>query len=191
MPIYWEILNQVGNSNLAIQKRLLSNVLSLFKARSVIVLGDREFHSPHLAQWLASKSAYFALRQKKSLYFKEGLNEDYKFSKTKTLNPECLNSTKMFIAIQGDGLGTFNLAVYWKRKYITKAPKDPWYILKNLPTLKQTLAIYRCRWGIEQFFKDCKSGGYNLEACCVNQTRFLAFILIVAFAYSLASLQGQ
>ena len=73
IPIYWEVLNQVGNSNLEVQKRLLKNVLPLFKPRSVIVLGDREFHSPHLAQWLASKSVYFALRQKKSFYFKEYL----------------------------------------------------------------------------------------------------------------------
>jgi len=63
IPIYWEVLNQVGNSDLAVQKRLLKNVLPLFKPRSVIVLGDREFHVPPLAQWLQSKSVYFALRQ--------------------------------------------------------------------------------------------------------------------------------
>jgi len=33
--------------------------------------------------------------------------------------------------------------------------------------------------------------GYNLEDSRVNQTRFLALILIIAFAYSLATLQGQ
>jgi hypothetical protein len=50
---------------------------------------------------------------------------------------------------KGDGIGPFNLAVYWKRKYRQKGPKEPWYILTNLPTLKQALAVYRCRWGIE------------------------------------------
>jgi hypothetical protein len=28
-----------------------------------------------------------------------------------------------------------NLAVYWKRRYRGKGPKEPWYILTNLPHL--------------------------------------------------------
>jgi hypothetical protein len=191
LPVYWEVLDHGGNSNLATQKRLLKNVLPLFKLYTVIVLGDREFHSPHLAQWLQSKHTYFALRQKKSLYFKEHLNEKYKVLKHQGFKPGMSKFYQDIYCNKGDGLGTFNLAVYWKRKYRNKSSKDPWYILTNLPTLKQALAIYRCRWGIEQFFKDCKSGGYNLEDTRVNQTRFLALILLIAFAYSLATLQGQ
>ena len=57
-----------------------------------------------------------------------------------------------------DQLGLFNLAIYWKRKYRGKGPKDPWYILTNLPTLKQALDLYKCRWSLEQMFKDCKTG---------------------------------
>ncbi|MBA4456803.1 transposase, partial [Cylindrospermopsis raciborskii CS-506_B] len=92
---------------------------------------------------------------------------------------------------KGDELGLFNIAVYWKRKYRHKGPKEPWYILTNLPNLKQTLCLYRCRWGIEQFFKDCKTGGYNLEDTKVNETRFLALVLLIVIAYSLATMYGQ
>ena len=88
-------------------------------------------------------------------------------------------------------LGPFNLAIYWKRKYRKKGPKEPWYILTNLPTLKQALDIYSCRWGIEQLFKDCKTGGYNLEDTKVNDTRFLALVLLIAMAYTLATVHGQ
>jgi IS4 transposase len=49
------------------------------------------------------------------------------------------------------------------------------------------MAIYRCRWGIEQLFKDCKTGGYNLEATQVNDQRFLALVLLIALAYTLAT----
>ncbi len=63
--------------------------------------------------------------------------------------------------------------------------------MTNLPTLKQTLAVYRCRWGVEQLFKDCKTSGYNLEDTKVNDTRFLALVLLIAIAYSLATMQGQ
>lgn len=92
---------------------------------------------------------------------------------------------------KGDGLGPLNLAVYWKRKYRQPGPKEPWYILTNLPTLNHALSVYRCRWGIEQLFKDCKTGGYHLEDTKVNEARFLALVLLIAMAYSWATMQGQ
>ncbi len=40
-------------------------------------------------------------------------------------------------------------------------------------------------------FKDCKTGGYNLERTWVNETRFLALVLLVAIAYTLATFNGE
>jgi hypothetical protein len=40
-------------------------------------------------------------------------------------------------------------------------------------------------------FKDCKTGGYNLEDTKVNDARFLALFLLIAIAYSLAICQGE
>mgnify|MGYP001792750062 CR=1 FL=1 len=92
---------------------------------------------------------------------------------------------------KGDGLGPFNLAIYGQRQYHGQGPKAPWYILTNLSDIKQVMAIYRCRWGIEQLFKDCKTGGYNLEETPVNDQRFLALVLLIALAYTLATFHGQ
>lgn len=64
-------------------------------------------------------------------------------------------------------------------------------ILTNLPTLEQALAVYRCRWGIERLFKDCKSSGYHLEETRVNDTRFLALVLLIALAYSWSTMEGK
>jgi hypothetical protein len=191
LPVYWEVLNQVGNSSLKTQKRLLKVALRLFKQESVLVLGDREFHSPKLAAWLDSRGVFFALRQKKSLHFQTQAGETYKALKDQGFKPGMSKFYQGVLCNQGEGLGPFNIAVYWKRKYRKKGPKEPWYILTNLPTLKQTLAVYRCRWGIEQFFKDCKSGGYHLEDTQVNDVRFLALVLLIAIAYSLATMHGQ
>ncbi len=54
--------------------------------------------------------------------------------------------------------------------------KDPWFIMTSLPTLEPALSLYARRWGIEMMFKDCKSGGYNLEQTKVNDARFLALL---------------
>ncbi|AFZ01289.1 IS4 family transposase [Calothrix sp. PCC 6303] len=191
LPLYWETLPHVGNSNFQAQKRLLSIALSLFKNYPVLVIGDREFHSPKLAQWLDNRGVYFALRQKKDLHFQEESDEEYQILKDKGFKP---GMSKFYIGVKcnkGDGLGLFNLAVYWKRKYRNQGSQQPWYILTNLPTFKQTLEVYRCRWGIEQFFRDCKTGGYNLEDTKVNETRFLALVLLIVIAYSLGTMYGQ
>ena len=191
LPLYWEVLEHVGNRDLKTQKRLLKAVLHLFKSYPVLVLGDREFHSPKLAAWLESKGISFALRQKKDLHFQAALGEEYQVLKEIGFKPGMSTFYERVLCNKGDGLGPFNIAVYWKRKYRHKGPKEPWYILTNLPTLKQALDVYRCRWGVEQLFKDCKTGGYNLEGAKVNETRFLALVLLISIAYSLATLQGQ
>jgi Transposase DDE domain len=191
LPVYWEVLKQKGNSDLSTQKRLLQAVLPLLKHCRVLVLGDREFHSPKLAQWLDSQSVSFALRQKKDFHFQAAGEQEYQVLKDLGIKPGMSRFYQGILCSKGDGIGPFNLAIHWKRKYRNSGAKDPWFILTNLPTLKQALAVYCCRWGIEQLFKDCKSGGYNLEDTQVNETRFLALLLLVALAYTLATMQGQ
>ena len=44
-----------------------------------------------------------------------------------------------------------------------KDQDEVWYILTNLNSLDAALKVYKARSGIEAMFKDCKSGGYNLE----------------------------
>lgn len=39
-------------------------------------------------------------------------------------------------------------------------------------------------------FRDCKSGGYNLEGCHACQSRLSAIILLIAIAYTSAVIQG-
>lgn len=191
LPLYWELLTHVGNSDLRTQKRVLKIALTLLKNYPTLVIGDREFHSPKLAEWLDQQGVYFALRQKKDFHFQQHPGDEYQVLKDQGFKP---GMSKFYVGIKGnkgDGLGPFNLAVYWKRKYRKQGPKAPWYILTNLPTLKQTLKIYRCRWGIEQFFKDCKTGGYHLEDTKVNDRRFLALVVVIVLAYSLATMHGQ
>ncbi len=40
-------------------------------------------------------------------------------------------------------------------------------------------------------FRDFKSGGYNLENCRLTGQRFLAIVLLIAIAYTLATDQGK
>lgn len=190
LPIYWELIDTNGNSSLAKQKAVLRPVLKLLKPFPVVVVGDREFHSPKLATWLYERGVDFALRQKKSCNMQEP-DSEYQALKSMGFRPGMSKFFQDIFCHKTENLGPFNMAICWKRKYRGKGPKEPWYILTSLPTLKQTLDIYKARWGIEMMFKDCKTGGYNLEDTKVNDTRFLALFLLIAIAYSLAICQGE
>ena len=89
------------------------------------------------------------------------------------------------------GFGCFDVAGYWLRKYRVKVDDEGWYLLTNLGGLKSAIAAFKCRSGIEAMFKDCKTGGYNLEKSHANNERLKNLILVIAIAYSCAVLQGQ
>ena len=83
------------------------------------------------------------------------------------------------------------MAAYWKRKYSQKKAEEPGYILTNLDSLEAVIKIYRQRMGIEALFKDCKTGGYNLESTKVSRKRLESLMLLMAIAYTWSGLKGQ
>jgi hypothetical protein len=88
------------------------------------------------------------------------------------------------------GFGKFDIAGYWKRRYQGHVEDEGWYLLTNVGTLKKAVATFRCRSGIEAMFKDCKTGGYNLEKSHACDERLKTLILLIAFAYTCAIFQG-
>lgn len=65
IPIYFELLPKLGSSNFEDQSRIFSQVIPLFKKYKTVVLGDREFCSIKLANWLREEKLQFCLRLKK------------------------------------------------------------------------------------------------------------------------------
>ena len=78
----------------------------------------------------------------------------------------------------------FNVVVYWKRKYNNKQLPNPWYLLTNLENKEEVIKIFASRGGIEAMFRDCKSGGYNLEGSQASPQRLTNLILLIAIANS-------
>ena len=88
------------------------------------------------------------------------------------------------------GFSQFNVACKWKRNYRRNQTTEGWFLLTNLSTLQAAIAAYQQRSGIECMFKDCKSGGYNLEGCHAIEARLSAIVLLIAIAYTSAIIQG-
>ncbi len=194
LPIYWHLLDKRGASNLAEQQAVIRPVLRLLKKYQLVIIGDREFHSVKLAHWLKKKgkkqNVCFAFRQKQGTNFKKGFQDYQPFSKL-GLAP----GIKMFLTgvsvTKEKGFGHFKVAGYWKRKYKGSQEKEPWIILTNLDNLEDVLKVYKARTGIEAMFKDCKTGGYNLEGSKANNRRLTSLVLLIANAYTATALKGK
>jgi len=89
------------------------------------------------------------------------------------------------------GFAKFNVVCKWKRKYWGWAPDEGWFILTNLLDLESAILAYRKRFGIEEMFRDFKSGGYKLERTNVTGERLVVMVLLIAIAYTTATMQGR
>jgi hypothetical protein len=188
-PIYWEFLDKKGSSNLDEQKRVLSKSLALLSASLVVVLGDREFCSPKLGKWLGQEGTYFCLRQKGNTQV-QGNHGIYQELRAMGLTPGMslfLNDQKVTQA----GLGGFNIACKWKRTYRGFKTKEPWFILTNLGDVETAILAYQKRFGIEEMFRDFKTGGYNLEGSKLGTEQLSKLLIVVSIAYTSAMLEGQ
>ena len=196
LPIYWLVLEKKGSSNIREQIALIRPVLKLFSHYEVVILGDREFHGVELSYWLKQKnkkaknSIYFAFREKNNIYLKRSKE-----------NPERLKDLKIIPGVKvlpknvkitkQKGFGKFNLLTYKKRNYRHHQAEESWFILTNLDSADEVIKLYKKRAGIEAMFRDYKTGGYNLEGSKANILRLTNLILLIAIAYTSASLKGK
>lgn len=196
IPIYWRMLEKKGSSNLLEQQQLLAPVLKLLADYNLVILGDREFHSIHLSNWLeqenklAKNQINFAFRQKKNTYIGQ---EDGQMLPLNScpLVPGVKQFFQRLKVTKYPQLGYGNMAIYQKRSYRGKRNDEPWYILTNFVSGEAVISAYSKRTSIEAMFKDYKSGGYNLEGSHANTQRTQTLILLIAIAYTQASLKGE
>ncbi len=190
LPIYFKLLPKLGNSNISEQQEILSQVMPLFQKYKVCVLGDREFCSVKLAKYLQSLDVYFCLRLKKNEFVE--VEKDI-FAELISLG--LAPGVSLFIqgvkVTKTRGFISFNVACKWKRKIKGVSPKEGWFILTNFDSLELAIAAYERRFDIEEMFRDFKQGGYNLEETNVTGERFISLVLLIAIAYSSATITGQ
>ncbi|MEG4964336.1 MULTISPECIES: hypothetical protein [unclassified Microcoleus] len=68
--------------------------------------------------------------------------------------------------------------------------KEAWFILTDLGSLPVAIAAYKKRMGIEEMFRNCQTGGYNIEGSGLRGDRLVKIILLMAIVDSSAIFQG-
>ncbi|MEM6752019.1 MAG: IS4 family transposase [Cyanobacteria bacterium P01_C01_bin.38] len=189
-PVYFTLLPKLGSSNITEQKDIIQKVIPLFKNYRICVLGDREFCSVKLAKYLQDLGVYFCLRLKKN-EFVEYQKDIWVELQDLGLVPGVSFFLKGIKVTKTCGFLGFNVAGKWKRKVHGVAPKEAWFILTNFDNLESAISAYKRRFDIEEMFRDFKKGGYNLEDTNVKGKRFISLVLLIAIAYTGATLGGQ
>jgi hypothetical protein len=190
IPLYWSLLPKLGNSNFESQTTNLQQVLPLFSEYKVIVLGDREFCSVDLGNWLREKGVSFCLRLKKNHCIE---TEHLVWQRLDELG--VVPGTSLYF--QGKRVRKtqpatgFDVACKWKRNYGACQVDEAWFILTDLGSAAAAIDAYKQRMGIEEMFRDCKTGGYDLEGTSLKGDRLIKMILLMTLAYSSGIFQGN
>lgn len=189
-PVYCEKLDKKGSSNIEEQTKIISKILPLFKKYKVCVLGDREFCSIKLANWLHEQKVYFCTRLKKNTYVtvEKELATQLESTGLKPGNSFFYEGVKI---TKQNGFGSFNIAAKWKSNNSKKKANEGWFLVTNLEGLEIAISSYEKRFGIEEMFRDFKTGGYNLEDTKVSENRLISLIILISIAYTSATIQGK
>ncbi|MDZ4872187.1 MAG: IS4 family transposase ISNpu4 [Chroococcidiopsis cubana SAG 39.79] len=148
LPVYWEFLPKLGNSNFEEQSQIFSQVLRLFQKYQTVVLGDREFCSVKLANWLREKKFKFCLRLKKNEFI-QNENEIWQSLDSLGLSPGVSLFLRNIKVTKSQKIHGFNLAAKWRRVYKGWSPEEGWFILTNLSDLDSAINAYKKRFDIE------------------------------------------
>jgi len=194
LPLFWIVLDRKGNSSFEHWKRVLTPVIEglqqmeWLSSKPIIVVADREFASPKLAEWL--KNTYCVesiVRMKASMYTK---SENMPETKIAELIMKAGKGSQRFLRnqiITRDSTFKMNVVLIWEEKY-----EEAMVLATTVDDIYRGNKVYEKRFCIESMYKDWKTNAFYLENTRVTDPKRIETILIpIAFAYILCVFEGE
>jgi hypothetical protein len=172
IPLYWSLLPKLGSSNFDEQTANLQQVLPLFSQYKVIVLGDREFCSIDLGNWLKEKGVSFCLRLKRNHCIEI---EHLVWQRLDELG--IVPGTSLYF--QGKRVRKtqpatgFDVACKWKRNSGACQVDEAWFILTNLGSLEQRSMLISSGWELKKCSEIVKQEATILKEQASKETDLL------------------
>jgi len=159
IPIAWTVLTKKGATNYDEKVELMKKVVKLLGKRRILgVLADREFIGYQWFRWLHQQELglYIRVRGKDNMEVPDPEDE---------WGEEMLLPIERFadsLEMGEEKVAEEPATIYGIKVYLAAAKNqdDPMIIATNRDPQK-AIKIYRERWSIETFFKNCKSQGFN------------------------------
>lgn len=184
IPLFWRCLPKAGCSNIKEQKALINRFLTCFGSSQISgLLGDREFASGGLFNWLNKKKIPFYIR------IKEGSMVCIKKKKLFTakklfrqLNPKEHRVFDMVVEIFGQSV--FLAA--------SRSEKGELMVVATNQHPKNAIPIYLRRWEIECLFHALKGRGFRFEETHMTSLeRVEKLVALLALAVAWAHKTGE
>ena len=169
IPLVWEIID-FGCTGASEQIELLKRLVTLLnnirpQNTRIIFQADTEFGSVEVIKFLCQQNWDFILAQPANTSYRfRGTDQWYSLkdlpvSPRQSIYLENIEWTAQHI------YGCFNLFAFYQphQNSAFSQRRDYRYCLTNLRITHTLRSQGRRRWGIECFFKDCKSGGFDIE----------------------------
>lgn len=193
IPLFWCSTNRRGVSGLVDWQNALTPVIYAFRSSSwaqnkpLHVLGDREFASPKLSQWLwETFRVDSTLRLKKSEYLQtDDAYEPIRDYFERLARGQCRFFRQCTVTQSSEFV--MNVALWWGKGY-----DEPWALMTTHRNLPVTVTTYGKRYGIEPMHKDWKTNAFDIESTRVTDAKRIDNLLIpIALCYVLCVLEGD
>lgn len=179
LPLGWVEVAGAGNSDLSLQRKLLSWLYSVMPlAAEVTIVADREFRSIHLAAWIERKPCWnYVLRIKAGTYIE--LAGVWVKAGELAVRGEKAMFSGVKVTKDSKAKQRVNLAAIWAEE-----EEESWLLISNLQRTEEVEKTYGKRYWIEEMFSDHKRRGLNLESTrIVDAARLQRLLIAVTLAY--------
>lgn len=183
-PLTWTLLDKAGGSDTLERIALLQRAVDLLGKEQIrCVIGDREFISMGLLQWLYQNNIGFRLRLRQDILVTDEKGE---LAQAGWFFRRCALSHEQALKGKRECLGQ-QVFVAGMRFKNDKGKKEFLIVVSDEPA---PLSDYGLRWSIENLFSGLKSRGFDLEATHLLEPERLSrlvSVLAVAFAWAVAT----
>jgi len=193
LPLVWH-LRSTGMTGAALQIALLTRCQAILPPhRHVIVHGDNEFGSVAVMHWVRAHGWDFILGQAAKNYYRSGLSAtprqlcELPVTLSRPAYRRAVHLTKRH------WFGPVNLFAFFQPTYHrNRRKKDVRYYATSLPIAPTLRRVGQRRWGIECYFKDFKSAGWQLPMSHMRHGKRLeALLIILNLVYTWATCLGR
>lgn len=194
IPLLWHIIlhSQIKDSQNLIEERLLTRLINLVAdiapEKKLLVTADRGFGRATLFQFLQKKQTLFVIRVKSDVTITTKQGKRILLRKRgKTLRE---NRAVWYQSISyrvDEKVTNVNLACVVAPPKEERKEPDPWFLITNLRKKETTIARYKQRFHIEEWFKDLKHqlGLRQLQTRNLKRVRRLLFVSAVAYGVTM------
>lgn len=198
IPLVWEIID-FGCTGASEQIALLQRAVSLLSRilptkTQVIFQGDTEFGSVELLKFICQQRWDFIVAQAVNTSYRQRGSRIWQSLRDLPVTPTRPIYLEKIEWTAKHQYGCFNLFAFYQPHQNSPESQRRYYryCLTNL-RISHSLRIQgKRRWGIECFFKDCKSGGFDLESSHFrHHDRWDRLLIILALNYLWLSSLGR